>query len=80
MDKIKILAIGGAKEKAGRNVQQLVILHLPGSNEPVNTDTFRFELDRKKLRATRRHEGQYLLRSNLTGEDPAQPPPEIRKP
>jgi len=29
-------------------------------------------LDRKKLRATRRHEGQYLLRSNLTGEDPAE--------
>ena len=67
-----LLAIGGAKEKAGRNAQRLVILHLPGSNEPVNADTFRFELDRKKLRATRRHEGQYLLRSNLTGEDSAE--------
>lgn len=27
---------------------------------------------RKELKATRRHEGQYLLRSNLTGEDPAE--------
>ena len=27
---------------------------------------------RKKLKATRHHEGQYLLRTNLTGEDPAE--------
>jgi hypothetical protein len=27
---------------------------------------------RKKLKATRRHEGQYLLRSNLAGDDPAE--------
>lgn len=32
----------------------------------------RIELDRAKLKATRRHEGQYLLRSNLSGEDPAE--------
>jgi hypothetical protein len=67
-----LLAIGAAKEKAGRNAHRLVILHLPAPREQVTADTFRIELDRKKLRDTRRHEGQYLLRSNLTGEDPAE--------
>ena len=40
--------------------------------EPVNPQTFRFRLCRDKLRKARRHEGQYLLRSNLCAEDPAQ--------
>ena len=67
-----LLAIGAAKEKAGRNANRLVILHLPSPGEPAGAGTFRIELDRKKLKDTRRHEGQYLLRSNLTGEDPAE--------
>jgi len=67
-----LLAIGAAKEKAGRNAHRLVILHLPAAKEPVNGETFRIEVDRQKLKDTRRHEGQYLLRSNLTGEDPAE--------
>jgi transposase len=66
-----LLAIGAAKEKAGRNAHRLVTLHLPATKDPVHPHTFRFELDRKKLRTTRLGEGQYLLRSNLTGEDPA---------
>ena len=32
---------------------------------------FRYALDRKTLRQARRREGRYLLRSNLTGGDPA---------
>ncbi len=32
---------------------------------------FRYGLDRKKLRQARRREGRYLLRSNLTEDDPA---------
>lgn len=66
-----LLAIGAAKQKAGRNAHRLVILHLPTPDQPVTAETFRIAIDRKKLKATRRHEGQYLLRSNLTGEDPA---------
>jgi hypothetical protein len=65
-----LLAIGAAKEKAGRNAHRLVIVHLPAAGQKVSKEAFRFELDRGKLRETRRHEGQYLLRSNLTGEDP----------
>jgi transposase len=67
-----LLAIGAAKQKAGRNAHRLIILHLPAPGEQVSAATFRIELDRNKLKATRRHEGQYLLRSNLTGEDPAE--------
>ena len=34
--------------------------------------TFSFALNRKKLRTSRRREGRYLLRTNLTENDPAQ--------
>jgi transposase len=34
--------------------------------------TFQFALDKERLRATRRREGRYLLRSNLCGKDPSQ--------
>ena len=67
-----LLAIGAAKQKAGRNAYRLVTLALPTNHQSVTPDTFRFQLDKAKLKATRRHEGQYLLRSNLTGENPAE--------
>jgi len=34
--------------------------------------SFSYRLDRDKLRQARRREGRYLLRTNLTGDDPAQ--------
>lgn len=34
--------------------------------------TFHYALSRKKLRAARRREGRYLLRTNLCGRDPAE--------
>ena len=34
--------------------------------------TFSYQLDREKLRQARRREGRYLLRTNLTENDPAQ--------
>ena len=34
--------------------------------------TFTYALNRKKLRIALRREGRYLLRTNLTGRDPAQ--------
>ena len=36
-----------------------------------HTAAFTFALDRKKLRTVRRREGRYLLRTNLTDNDPA---------
>ena len=37
-----------------------------------NAATFKFALNRQKLRMVRRREGRYLLRTNLCGQDPAQ--------
>jgi len=64
-----LIKIGAAKKEAG-NAFRLVDLHLPGKDEPVTPDTFTFELNRKKLRTTRRSEGTYLLRTNLVADNP----------
>jgi hypothetical protein len=39
---------------------------------PRTGSTFRYRLDRSKLRQVRRREGRYLLRTNLIDNDPAQ--------
>jgi transposase len=64
-----LLKIGAAKKEAGR-ASSLVKINLPETDEPVNPDTFSFQLRKKKLREVRRREGCYLLRSNLTASDP----------
>ncbi|MBP1623942.1 MAG: Transposase [Acidobacteria bacterium] len=66
-----LMKVGAAKKEAGR-AASLVEIVLPSVQEPVSPQTFRFQLCRDKLRKVRRHEGQYLLRSNLCAEDPAQ--------
>src|SRR3984957_260829 len=61
-----LMKLGGARSKA------------PAAWRLVNVDidkerpSFPFVLDRKKLLITRRREGRYLLRTNLTENDPAQ--------
>jgi hypothetical protein len=65
-----LLKIGAAKKEAGRACS-LVKIRLPKPDEAVTPETFAFMLDRQKLRQVRRREGRYLLRSNLTDEDPA---------
>jgi hypothetical protein len=65
-----LLKIGAAKKEAGRAFSLLKI-RLPKPDEALTPETFAFTLDRKKLRQVRRREGRYLLRSNLTDEDPA---------
>lgn len=65
-----LLKLGAARKEAGR-AYGLVEIQLPGTDEPVNAQTFTFALNRKKLRQVRRREGRYLLRSNLCDEDPA---------
>jgi len=63
--------VGAAEHDAGR-AARLIELTLPGKNEPVTPQTFRFTLNQEKLRLVRRREGRYLLRTNLTGHDPDQ--------
>jgi len=63
-----LMKIGAARKEAG-NAARLVELSLPAPDQAVTPETFRFKLCREKLRTVRRQEGQYLLRSNLIGED-----------
>ena len=65
-----LLKLGAAKKDAGR-AWHLVEIGLPEEDEAVTPETFTFALRRDRLRRARRREGRYLLRSNLTGEDPA---------
>ncbi len=64
-----LLRLGAAKQDAGK-VWELVDIELPNPREAVTAETFRFRLNLQKLRKTRRGEGTYLLRSNLTAENP----------
>ena len=63
-----LMKIGAAKKEAG-NAARLVELSLPLLHQDVTPETFHFRLIKDKLRKVRRQEGQYLLRSNLVGED-----------
>lgn len=61
-----LMKLGAARSKARaawRLIDVKVDKHGP---------TFSYTLNRKKLRKARRHEGRYLLRTNLCGYEPAQ--------
>jgi transposase len=64
-----LMHLGGARKEAGR-IFGLVKTIVPKENEKVTVKTFRFELDREKLRRTIQREGRYLLRSNMTAASP----------
>ena len=67
-----LLKLGAAKAEAG-NAYRLVQVQIPAvkADPPAETSSFTFSLCKDKLRAVRRHEGHYLLRSNLSAQDPA---------
>ena len=65
-----LIKLGAAKKEAGR-AYRLVDIQLPSPQQSVSPRTFTFSVNRKKLREARRREGRYLLRSNLSGTDPA---------
>jgi transposase len=65
-----LLRIGAAKKEAGRAFG-FVKMRIPPAGQAVTRETFSFEVDKAKLKATQQRDGHYLLRSNLTGEDPA---------
>src|SRR3954466_5344029 len=65
-----LMRIGAAKKEAGRAFG-FVKIQLPEKNEEVRRHTFTFHTDKAKLKAAEQRDGHYLLRSNLTGEDPA---------
>ncbi|MGD1104855.1 MAG: hypothetical protein ABSA59_22650 [Terriglobia bacterium] len=66
-----LLKLGAAKAEAG-NAYRFVEIRVPTAPEahPAETSSFTFSLRKDKLRAAHRHEGHYLLCSNLSAEDP----------
>ena len=65
-----LLRIGAAKKEAGRAFG-FVKIQLPATDQAVTRDSFRFQLDKVRLKEAERRDGYYLMRSNLTAEDPA---------
>ena len=65
-----LLRIGAAKKEAGRAFG-FVKIQIPKAGQAVTRQTFSFQVDKAKLKAAQQRDGHYLLRSNLTGEDPA---------
>ena len=65
-----LLRIGAAKKESGRAFG-FVKIQIPKAGQAVTRETFSFEVDKAKLKAAQQRDGHYLLRSNLTGEDPA---------
>jgi hypothetical protein len=58
------------KKEAGRAFR-FVKIQLPQKDEQVTRAKFTFHIDKAKLKAAEQRDGHYLLRSNLTDEDPA---------
>src|SRR5262252_9697354 len=65
-----LLRIGAAKKEVGRAFG-FVKIQLPEKDQPVTRSTFTFHSNKAKLKTAEQRDGHYLLRSNLTGEDPA---------
>jgi transposase len=60
-----LMKFGAARERA-HTAWRLIVIDIAEKEA-----TFSYALDRKKLRQVRRREGRYLLRTNLTDDDPA---------
>jgi len=65
-----LLRIGAAKKEAGRAFG-FIKIRLPLGTEQVTRGTFQFHVEKDKLKKAQQRDGHYLLRSNLTAEDPA---------
>ena len=65
-----LMRLGAAKTDAGRAFG-FVHIDVPGEQQPVTRTSFQFRVDKAKLKAAELRDGHYLLRSNLTEEDPA---------
>jgi len=65
-----LLRLGAAKKEAGRAFG-FVQIRIPKAGQEVTRETFSFQVDQAKLKAAQQRDGHYLLRSNLTSEDPA---------
>ena len=65
-----LMRIGAVKTAAGRAFG-FVKIQVPEVGQPVTRESFRFTVDKNKLKEAELRDGHYLLRSNLTSADPA---------
>jgi transposase len=65
-----LMRIGAAKTAAGRAFG-FVKMQVPEVRQPVTRESFRFTVDKNKLKEAELRDGHYLLRSNVSGADPA---------
>jgi transposase len=65
-----LMRLGAAKAAAGRAFP-FVQIEVPGEDQQVTRETFKFRVDKKKLKEAAWRDGHYLLRSNLTAGDPS---------
>jgi hypothetical protein len=70
LDRDGLLMKLGAARQQWSSAWRLVALRIPKKDEAINEQTFTWRLRKAKLRQVRRREGRYLLRTNLTEEDP----------
>jgi transposase len=70
LTRTKLLMKLGAAQHAAGNAYSILDIHLPKAGQRITAKTFTFTINRQKLREARRREGSYLLRSNLTHDDP----------
>jgi transposase len=65
-----LLRLGAARKEAG-SASRFVEVQVPREGEAVTRVSFRFRVDKAKLKSAELQDGHYLLRSNLVEEDPA---------
>jgi transposase len=64
-----LLKLGGAKSQYPQ-AWRLVAVQIPEEEAEIHPPNFTFQWRKNKLRQVRRREGRYLLRSNLSGQEP----------
>ncbi|TVP80552.1 MAG: IS1634 family transposase [Puniceicoccaceae bacterium] len=65
-----LLKLGEAKKEATRKVWCLLEIEIPSAKEGLDARNFTFKLNLGNYRRSIRHDGRYLLRSNLTDQSP----------
>jgi transposase len=66
----RLLMRVGAARSAAKSAKNFVTIQLPKAGEPISRQTFRFKLEKDKLREAELYDGHYLLRSNLSDKEP----------
>lgn len=65
-----LLKLGEAKKESTQKIWKLLDIEIPPAKDNPDARNFSFRLNWKNYRTCLRHEGRYLLRSNLTNQTP----------